>query len=239
METKQGQIHALIPKVMKEVGAIEKGRRNQQQGYSFRGIDDFYNALHNVLADNGVFFTPEVLEQTAIEGTTKNGGATINRTVKVRFTFYAPDGSSVQAVTLGEGTDMSDKAANKAQSAATKYCLLQVFCIPTEEMVDSENETPERPVARKELPPDDFSILIDEAFDAREHEMQQADPDFLFTPGDRRAICAGIAKKAKVNSLSDLVNDRRNELLRKITAGAFDKLRSGAPKQDASLASVG
>ena len=36
--------------------------------------------------------------------------------------------------------DSGDKAANKAMSAAHKYALLQVFCIPTEEPKDSENE---------------------------------------------------------------------------------------------------
>ncbi len=41
---------------------------------------------------------------------------------------------------LNEGMDSGDKASNKAMSAAHKYALLQVFCIPTEEPKDSENE---------------------------------------------------------------------------------------------------
>jgi hypothetical protein len=42
---------------------------------------------------------------------------------------------------IGEAMDSGDKSANKAMSAAQKYALLQVFCIPTEEPKDTENET--------------------------------------------------------------------------------------------------
>ncbi len=39
--------------------------------------------------------------------------------------------------------DSGDKSANKAMSAAYKYALMQVFCIPTDEPKDTENETHE------------------------------------------------------------------------------------------------
>ena len=39
--------------------------------------------------------------------------------------------------------DSGDKSFNKAMSAAYKYALFQVFCVPTEEMVDSEVDSPE------------------------------------------------------------------------------------------------
>lgn len=38
--------------------------------------------------------------------------------------------------------DSADKASNKAMSVAFKYACFQVFCIPTEEMVDPDSETP-------------------------------------------------------------------------------------------------
>ena len=37
--------------------------------------------------------------------------------------------------------DSGDKSSNKAMSAAQKYAFLQVFCIPTEEPKDTENDT--------------------------------------------------------------------------------------------------
>ncbi len=50
-------------------------------------------------------------------------------------------------MTIGEAMDSGDKSSNKAMSAAMKYALLEVFCIPTEGDNDSENHTHE--VARK------------------------------------------------------------------------------------------
>jgi hypothetical protein len=50
----------------------------------------------------------------------------------VAYTFYASDGSSIRAVVVGEASDSADKSSNKAMSAALKYALLQIFCVPTE-----------------------------------------------------------------------------------------------------------
>ena len=71
---------------------------------------------------------------------------------KIKYTFYAEDGSFVEAITIGEGMDTGDKATNKAMAIAFKYALFQVFCIPTEEMKadDPDNECHEvRPRNKK------------------------------------------------------------------------------------------
>ena len=44
-------INAVAAEIARE--GIAKGRRNQQQGYNFRGIDDVYNALAPVIAKHG------------------------------------------------------------------------------------------------------------------------------------------------------------------------------------------
>ena len=41
------------------------------------------------------------------------------------------------------GMDSGDKATNKAMAIAFKYACFQVFCIPTEEMIDPDAESPE------------------------------------------------------------------------------------------------
>jgi hypothetical protein len=146
-----GQIYGRMAKVMADIGAIGKDRKNQQQGYQFRGIDDVYNALHDILAKHEVFFLPQVLDHDIREVPVgKEQKLWASRTGRVKFTFYAPDGSSVEAITLGEGMDNGDKSANKLQSAAAKYALIQAFCIPTQEMIDSETESPERTAPRQQ-----------------------------------------------------------------------------------------
>jgi hypothetical protein len=136
-------IHELIPQAMAKVGAIAKGRKNQQQGYSFRGIDDAYAAFQPVFAELGIFVVPTVQNITREERQTKSGGALIYTTLTVKHTFYASDGSNLECVTVGEAMDSGDKSSNKAMSAAMKYALLEVFCVPTEEDNDTENHSHE------------------------------------------------------------------------------------------------
>ena len=93
------------------------------------------------MSRHGVFCVPEVLETTREERANSKGTIMAYVTSKVRFTFYAEDGSSVHCVTVGEAMDSGDKALPKAQSIAMKYAMFQTFCIPTEEMPDPDAET--------------------------------------------------------------------------------------------------
>lgn len=123
---------------------MAKDKINRQQGFKYRSVDDVFNALHPALAKNKVFIVPRILEQTReTVGTTKNGAKMTLVICKIKFTFYAEDGSSVESVIIGEGLDTGDKATNKAMAIAYKYACFQVFCIPTEDMVDPDAERPE------------------------------------------------------------------------------------------------
>lgn len=143
------QIYELIGKAMADIGAIGKDSVNQQQKFRYRGIDAVMNALNPVLQKHGLFCVPEVLSQVREERATNNGGTLKYSILTVKYTMYAPDGSSVSAVVLGEGMDSGDKASNKAMSVAFKYAMFQLFCIPTEEMVDPDSETPPDNYPRK------------------------------------------------------------------------------------------
>ena len=150
-------IYQTINEVMAEVGAIGKTSKNTQQGFMFRGIDSVMNALYPAFTKHHLFIVPEILEQTREERTTKNGSALIYSICKVKYTFYAEDGSSVEAVVIGEGMDSGDKATNKAMSIAFKYACFQVFCIPTEEMADPDQESHE--VQVKKATPAQIKVL--------------------------------------------------------------------------------
>lgn len=132
-----------ISKVMGDIGAIGKTSKNTTQGFMFRGIDAVMNAINPALVKYKLFIVPEVLEQSREERQTTKGGTLIYSIVKVKYTFYAEDGSNISAVVIGEGMDSGDKATNKAMSIAFKYACFQVFCIPTEEMVDPDKESHE------------------------------------------------------------------------------------------------
>ena len=122
---------------------IVKGRRNEQQGYGFRGIDDVYNALSGLLAAAEICILPRMISRTQEERTTPKGSVLFYVTVQADFDIVSSrDGSSHTVTMYGEAMDSADKATNKAMSAAYKYCCMQVFCIPTEGMADADATTP-------------------------------------------------------------------------------------------------
>lgn len=112
---------------------LAKGRRNTQQGYSFRGIDDIYGAIARHLATAKLCILPRVLARIVTEKPTKSGGVSTYVVLDVEFDFVsAVDGSHHTIRTMGEAMDTADKATNKAMSAAMKYACLMTFQIPTE-----------------------------------------------------------------------------------------------------------
>lgn len=123
---------------------ITKERRNQQQGYNFRGIDDVYNALAPKLAAHGLCILPRILSRDVQERTTQKGGVLFYVTVEAEFDFVcAEDGSKHIVRTYGEAMDSADKATNKAMSAAYKYAAFQAFAIPTEGDNDADGHSPQ------------------------------------------------------------------------------------------------
>lgn len=144
------EIYQAIIGVMSDIGVIGKEKKNAQQGFKYRGVDDVMNALQPVMVQHGLFVVPEIIDQKREERQTSRDGNLIYSVCTVRYTFYAKDGSSVQCVVIGEGMDSGDKATNKAMSIAFKYACFQVFCIPTEEMKDPDAEV--HTVAPREEP---------------------------------------------------------------------------------------
>lgn len=135
-------IYSAIIGVMTDIGAIGKNKRNAQQGFTYRGVDDVMNALQPAMVRHRIFAVPTILEQRREERKTAKGGLLIYSVCTIKYTFYAADGSSVECTVIGEGMDSGDKATNKAMSVAFKYACFQIFCIPTEEMKDPDADTP-------------------------------------------------------------------------------------------------
>ena len=138
------KVYAAISAVAKEMAAtgISKDRRNQQQGFNFRGIDQVYNALAPALVNHGLLILPRITERTVTERTTQKGGVLFYVVVKAEFDFVSTEDGSIHTVTTyGEAMDSGDKATNKAMSIAYKYAAFQAFCIPTEETaIDADAE---------------------------------------------------------------------------------------------------
>lgn len=146
------RIYESMLAIMSEVGVIGKDEKNKQSGFNYRGIDTVTNVLQPLFIKHQVFPVPTVIKTLREERETKSGGNLIYTVLQVKYTFYAIDGSYVEAVVSGEGMDTADKSSNKALSAAFKYACFQVFCIPTKEMQDPDATTP--PPSVPKAPPE-------------------------------------------------------------------------------------
>src|SRR5574340_1710043 len=139
-------VYAAINQIQAELATrgIGKDRRNEQQNYKFRGIDDVYNAVSAIMAKHGLCILPRCTERTVTERQTAKGGVLFYVVVRCEFDFVAAsDGSRHVVVTYGEAMDSGDKATNKAMSAAYKYAAFQAFAIPTEGDNDADATTHE------------------------------------------------------------------------------------------------
>ena len=153
--SKAPRIIAAMARVMAEVGAVGKTKKNAAQNYQFRGVDDVVAHVQDIMAKCGVIVIPRVVEREREMLASKSGGSMVSVRLLVEHTFHCEeDGSSVVCTTLGEAMDSGDKASNKAMSAALKYALTESLLIPTYEVDrDTEEHSPQvatpapRPVA--------------------------------------------------------------------------------------------
>jgi hypothetical protein len=128
---------------MEDVRSVRKADFNQQQRFSFRGVDSVVNAVGPAMRKHGVVVTP-LLESVAYDDVlTSNDKRQTACRVIVTFKFYGPAGDSVKARVAAEAWDSGDKAAPKAMSVAFRVALLQSFALPTDEQ-DPDHDTFER-----------------------------------------------------------------------------------------------
>lgn len=146
------KIYAKIGDILKDIQPISKGRRNIQQGYSFRGVEDAMNMLSPILAKHGVFPTTKSIEDVRNdEVQSKTGTLGYHYVRRYTFAFFADDGSSVETTVDGEAIDYGDKSSNKAYSTAYREAFWKLFIVPfeTDDIENHDHEltasTPAKP----------------------------------------------------------------------------------------------
>lgn len=142
------KIYQSLGKIMSDVGAIGKNQENSQQGFKFRGIDDFMNTLHGLFAKHGVVIVPTETEhiQESYNYVNSYGKQSIQFRSRLHMNFMfisTEDGSMVVADGWGEAADNGDKGYNKCKSIALKYVLMQMFLVPTADIADPDRDTPD------------------------------------------------------------------------------------------------
>lgn len=164
-------VYAAINAVQADLArsGISKGRTANVGGgrsYTFRGIDDVYNAVGPLLAEHGLCILPRMISREVVERRSSNDTALFYVTLVAEFDFVAvADGSLHTVRTFGEAMDSGDKATNKAMSAAYKYALVETFCIPTEGDNDADATT--HVVKAATAPPELLARMRDAASQGR------------------------------------------------------------------------
>jgi hypothetical protein len=166
---------------------ISKQRKNTQQGYMFRGIDDVLNALSSLYAKYKVVVVPSYSNRVITEKAAKNGGIIFSVVVEGKYRIIHEDGSEIVAGPfIGEAMDSADKATNKAMSAAYKYFAIQTFAIPTEGDNDADAHTPAVVASPKQV---DESALSDTIEGVTTGEEWESAKSYVFSvckdAGDR------------------------------------------------------
>lgn len=138
---------------------IAKNRKNESQGFKFRGIDDVMNRMAQHLVEANIVIIPRVLNREVQERVNSRGNPLFYVTTQVEFLICSTiDGSTITCVVPGEAMDSGDKATNKALSIAYKYMAFQLFAIPIDEDPDATTHQL-APKKEKTLTPDEQEVV--------------------------------------------------------------------------------
>jgi ERF superfamily len=137
-------------------GGIKKADRNKFQNFNYRSVDSTIAAANEVLSSVGIFCIPSATSTAWFtrEATDKSGNPRIDYTLQTEytFTFYAEDGSFVQAASLPMANTTQDdsKLLGQTLSYAYKEVLFKTFSIPVEgvEDVDAMDASRNQPAPR-------------------------------------------------------------------------------------------
>jgi hypothetical protein len=145
---------------------IGKGRRNQEQKFNFRGIDDALVAFAPLLVKHGLIVSPEYSDIVIDPRQTKSGGTTYNVRLSGRFTFtHVEDGSEYTVGPFyGEANDGQDKAVSKATSIAERNMFFLTFVVPHEPAIGGDPDGDSEP-AGDAFNAADWYSAIDDASD--------------------------------------------------------------------------
>lgn len=166
-----GGIHKAMSEIIKDVPAVGKDGHNEKQGYNFRKIDDFMDAMHSVMSKHQVGIRQlnvEVLKDDMVQYNQTPPKYKGQSSLLVTYMFQHADGSFQTAQSIGFGEDYGDKATNKALSASFKYLIMTTFVVPLKEMTEGDLDS---------LPPASTNITVNDSKTIEEYTTWIADCD--------------------------------------------------------------
>jgi hypothetical protein len=123
-------VHEAITAVIGDMAPVGK-EESDALGYAIRTIEATKAAVRPLLAAHGVHYVLDHLGHVEADTVPVGDRGKVWQRVRLvaRWHIYGPAGDYVTVETLGVGVDSSDKAANKAVTAAEKQMLVTSFCV--------------------------------------------------------------------------------------------------------------
>lgn len=193
-------VQEAVRRVMTDIGHIGVGKEgvNEQQRYRFRGIDQFVDSLSPILSRHGVILLPNAESPVITEHSTSAGKAQFMCVLTVHWTIVGPRGDTLEATTIGQALDTSDKSANKAMSASFKYLLAQVFAVPNIGWSEQDVDSPEAAPQHENV--DDLIDRISTIAIAEGKTFEELTQKFRHDNGDRTVEELKRAPRALLNA---------------------------------------
>lgn len=128
----------------KEIGAVDKSGKNQQQNYNYIEYGVVAGKIRELFDKYKIIIIPNVDNIEVDEITNKYGGKGYHFMLTMTFTLINGEDNEDREVATwaGEASDYGDKGINKAETAGTKYFLMRLFNI-SEKGEDNDANTPE------------------------------------------------------------------------------------------------
>jgi hypothetical protein len=133
----------------KEIGTVEKDKRNTFHKYDYASIEAIADATRDVLLAHGILVLAGEEETDDRQRQTNQGEATVT-TIKLTFRLVDVDtGESLSIPWIGRGEDPADKGVAKALTDARKTFLIQQFNLVRGEDTEADESTDQRTAAPK------------------------------------------------------------------------------------------
>ena len=134
MEPKKGQqtIYQALAAAQAKIQAAGKSGENTYDHYKYAMLQDYCNAIHEPMTENGLALSVSVDEVIEMADRTTNQGKTEHVVrVKLRGILSHTSGETLEFLGFGEGQDRADKGLYKAITGGKKYLIANIFNVPT------------------------------------------------------------------------------------------------------------
>lgn len=187
-----------IAAVFKDLGAVSKTGVNQQQGFTYRSMEETTNALHPLMARHGVFIVPFEVRYERETRTTARGTLQTFTIVTVKYRIYCSESDdSIEMESIGEAADSGDKSVGKAMTYAYKVLLQLLFTLCSSEREDPDAYSPEE---------------SEDVINSKEYHDILLDIASANTTDRLKEIWKENPKYYKIQAFRDAMTNRKNEL---------------------------